>query len=1052
MKPLKLVMQAFGSYIRETTIDFERLGEGLFLITGDTGAGKTTIFDAIAFALYGETSGQRRDGSMMRSQSAPADQETRVELVFSDGGEIYRIVRTPSYQRQSLRKNKDGEYTMTGVQAKVSLILSDGTEFSGRISQINEKIRSIVGIDRNQFSQTAMIAQGEYMRLLSASSKERKEIFARIFDTGIYGQIQQKLREKNSALQKRLDENRNFYLREAARIHAAEEGELSKEWERVQPLLETGSEEILNTAEAICALSRRLDEEAEKAEERRIGQLRDLEKRMEAARRTAELRAREERAERQYQVLEGQREEMEGKKQRVLLAVRALPLQAKEEEIQKKGAELRQTREGIQTDREKLSRTAAALSEAEKEGERISEQFRSSQPQLLAEIEGLRRSLPLYESLEQVKKNLLQAQKLKKETAERRFRAEEGRQKSLSELKALRTEEKEKGDSHQKFSECREKAAELRKQKEEMISLSRQLSALIKQEEKLSQEEEILERESLDYEKASASYDKMNRVFIRAQAGILAKGLTEGEPCPVCGSCIHPNPAQVTEGQVTEEELNRAKEMRDRRDKILRQQSLKLQALRSEYETEKRQIRKLWRKDSTEEGFDTHSAFREMKEFLMSLQKEEEKTEKELLKQKEAADRLSALAERIEEEERRRTELEEEVRSLVEREGQMSAVVERLSAQAQEQKNQLSFSSKKEAEEQLSQAERRLGELSSKMDEAERVRDSLKRETEALKGRLSAQEEKRQEASEEREHLLREFRELAQETGFSSEEEYRSAILRDKEREELSEEISSYEKEVSAARASLSQCRESAEGGTEESEEILKCQAQELIAEREKAAENLRALASLRTENERAYQSIRDLLREREKLLEEYQLIHILYSTADGKVNGTARMDFQTYVQRQYFSQMIFAANRRLKRMTRGSFLLKCREFETLSLRGEAGLDLDVYSVETDSVRDVKTLSGGESFLAALAMALGMADVIQDTAGRVEMDALFIDEGFGALDDEARARAIAVLKELSGGKRMIGIISHVAELREQLGKKLIVKRGESGSSVQMEIE
>ena len=200
MKPLRLVMSAFGSYLKQTEIDFEALGDGIFLITGDTGAGKTTIFDAIAFALYGETSGQRRDGSMMRSQSALPKQETGVELVFSDRGEVYRIVRSPSYERPSLRKKKDGEQAMTTQPARVSLFLPDGSEFPGKISDVNEKIREIVGVDRGQFSQTAMIAQGEYMRLLTAGSRERKEIFSRIFDTGVYERIQRKLRERNSEL------------------------------------------------------------------------------------------------------------------------------------------------------------------------------------------------------------------------------------------------------------------------------------------------------------------------------------------------------------------------------------------------------------------------------------------------------------------------------------------------------------------------------------------------------------------------------------------------------------------------------------------------------------------------------------------------------------------------------------------------------------------------------------------------------------------------------------------------------------------------------------
>ena len=208
MKPKLLTMSAFGSYGGVTQIDFERAGTGLFLITGDTGAGKTTIFDAISFALYGAASGAGREGAMLRSQYAPEDAETWVELTFEDKGQDYTIRRSPAYTRLSKRKNKDGAYTATSVAPKASLLLPNGSEMSGRIREIDEKIRAIVGVDRDQFSQIAMIAQGEYIRLLHASSKERKEIFSRIFHTGIYGRIQQKLREADRTLYGKLEDNK----------------------------------------------------------------------------------------------------------------------------------------------------------------------------------------------------------------------------------------------------------------------------------------------------------------------------------------------------------------------------------------------------------------------------------------------------------------------------------------------------------------------------------------------------------------------------------------------------------------------------------------------------------------------------------------------------------------------------------------------------------------------------------------------------------------------------------------------------------------------------
>ena len=359
MKPLKLTMSAFGSYVKETAIDFERLGDGIFLITGDTGAGKTTIFDAIAFALYGETSGQRREGPMMRSQWAPPDQETRVELFFSDGGETYKIVRSPSYQRRSLRKNKDGEYSMTLSQARASLTLPDGTEFPGKISDINEKIRSIVGIDREQFSQTAMIAQGEYMRLLLASSKERKEIFSKIFDTGIYGAIQQKLREKNSALTRKLEDNRKFFEREASRLQIPEDSCLGQRWKEVSGLLDSSGEEILKTVEEALAASFQAEKESRELEQQVLARKTGLERRLEAARAGEKLRQQQIRAEGLLQALEAERGLQEERKRRLKQAVEALPLQAKEEEILANRSALAQSRKSA----ERLSGQLAALTE-----------------------------------------------------------------------------------------------------------------------------------------------------------------------------------------------------------------------------------------------------------------------------------------------------------------------------------------------------------------------------------------------------------------------------------------------------------------------------------------------------------------------------------------------------------------------------------------------------------------------------------------------------------------------------------------------------------------
>ncbi|MCI7261950.1 MAG: SMC family ATPase, partial [Clostridiaceae bacterium] len=302
--------------------------------------------------------------------------------------------------------------------------------------------------------------------------------------------------------------------------------------------------------------------------------------------------------------------------------------------------------------------------------------------------------------------------------------------------------------------------------------------------------------------------------------------------------------------------------------------------------------------------------------------------------------------------------------------------------------------------------------------------------------------------------LLRQrFREaLASSDLKGSEEELHRILCTPEEEKRMREQLEQYQKEYAKAEAIVLRCRAETEGLQRIPEEELRRRIQELTQEKKRRSEHHAQALARRSRNEDALRCLMRHLEERERIREEKQQVDVLYMTADGKLSGSARLDFQTYIQRQYFQQMIQAANRRLKGMTDGAFLLQCRELSELGKQGEAGLDLDVYSLTTDRVRDVKTLSGGESFLAALAMALGMADVIQNTAGSVRVDAMFIDEGFGSLDEESRLKAIRILKELAGDRRLVGIISHVTELKEQIGRKLAVTKDAAGSHVSWELE
>ena len=376
----------------------------------------------------------------------------------------------------------------------------------------------------------------------------------------------------------------------------------------------------------------------------------------------------------------------------------------------------------------------------------------------------------------------------------------------------------------------------------------------------------------------------------------------------------------------------------------------------------------------------------------------------------------------------------------------------RIQVETEQLRKNLLWESRSDAERELERLvnERVLLEQSAgeAKDKADRIKSSITQK----EAYLSSEREREAVLGRKVEENRKKWQEALKKNGFATEEEYRNSVLTDNEIAMLSEDMERFNQELLKARTIFQQLRMAAKKLTRVEESELLKERDMLTDEKAKAAERAGLLSARRIRNEGAYRNLQKLMEERRKLKEEKQQIEILYTTADGKVTGSARIDFQTYIQRQYFRQMIHAANKRLCIMTDNQFLLQCRDMELLGMKGEVGLDLDVYSMSTDRTRDVKTLSGGESFMAALAMALGMADVIQSTAGKVNIDAMFVDEGFGSLDESSRMKAIRILKELAGDRRLVGIISHVTELKEQIDRKLLVTKNDKGSFVHWELE
>ncbi len=1060
MKPLKITMSAFGSYAGEVTVDFEKAGHGIFLITGDTGAGKTTIFDAIAFALFGESSGRKRDGSMMRSQYAPDERETFVTLVFSQKGERYQVRRRPSYLRLSRRKNKNGEYTTVQVTAQASLILPDGTEYPGGIREVNQKLQELIGVDYGQFSQIAMIAQGDYLRLLHASSRERKEIFSKIFDTGVYRQVQTRLKEENDRMAAALEDGRKLIAHELGDVQMSPERE--EEWQALLTRPETGAEQIEE------ALSRFLSEQ-EKA-------LKDMalqKKEKEQAERSLEEKLRQaEEINRQLALLEKEREalslllsrkeEQEELEKRLSLAQKAEKTEPAQRNFQERKKELDAGQKRQKERKEALGllqkNAQAAIREAEEERKRYDARF----PGLQEELVKLQNDLPLFEQCKKARAEQEEAARREAQAGKRRNEAQEQLESLKQQLETLKKEQERLEGAAGEADALKLRLEGLKRQKERLLRLAQQLSewkkTVQKREEKMREAEAALQ----ELARRDRAYAERNQAFLAAQAGLMAEKLTEGSPCPVCGSLHHPTPAALLESAVTQEAVERAKQERDEAERKSRRiagesaglvESCRRQRFSMEQELgvlmqEEAGTALSW-EDCGEEAFGervtawgrgSHAACMENIRQVQKRLEEAQQAGMLLEEKKQEQTRTEEKREKAE------AQKEEADRLLLEMREKLAAAKSAL----EQIRKRLPGQTEEEARGALARLTEEKKRLEEGLSQAEERKNTLLQQEKEQAGALQAAEENAERLKKALEAAALAWENSWKEQGFDTEEACLQARASAADMEAWKRTRAAYDQELLRSRERTAQLEKQLAGQERTAAEVLQALAdsrETCRQEREKLEADSGQLAAVWGRNRKALENLKRLWKGQETQEKEYRLLRHLFQTANGRLSGTAGLDFQTWVQRQYFQRMIQAANRRLNVMADGQFLLQCRSLDALGKQGEVGLDLDVYSMVTGKVRDVKTLSGGESFLTALAMALGMADVIQSTAGYVQIDAMFIDEGFGSLDEESRMRAIRILQDLAGGKRLIGIISHVQELKDQIDRKLIVKKDEKGSHV-----
>lgn len=924
MKPLKLTMSAFGSYAGKNVIDFTGQQQGIFLITGDTGAGKTTIFDAITYALYNQTSGGERNGNMMRSQYAQPETETYVELEFLYRGQTYRVRRNPDYKITKTLKN--GKIRGQKVPHSVELTLPDGTVFPEKKNATDAKIIEILGLTADQFSQIVMIAQGDFLKLLYTKSDERKMIFSKLFRTDIYWKIQENLRRKSMEMDERIQENDRAFEQEKS---------------RTIPLPES---EELPLDELVERLRERL-KDALKEQNLRRANVEELNKKITKYEEINKLFVSLEKIRQTGKELEARQVESKERRQQIENALKADKVLVAEQQNLRQQQTVEQSVQAIAKMEETLTNNQEMFETLKTQLQEVEAEQKREAADIQKKMLALEQSFPSYEALQNARSEEQQAKKVWEDLGKA---SEESFHKKKAGIAALKEQQK-------------------------------------RQEQVVEQTKKNWEQTSLSASESAKHYEHMYEAFLKEQAGILAENLSAGCPCPVCGSTVHPDPAKLPDHAVTELEVEQAKKTRAAAE-------------------EKRDL--------------AYAAF------------EAEKTEKQKLAQaveKEEADFV--LAQTIAKQQRKEAE-------------QNYVSLQKIAEQIREK---LVYPSLAEAKKQYAAMQKALEAAEQEIAKKRQKVSELAEAMNTLKGQKLAEEENQKTAKKLAVKTEKEYAKLLEKSGFVSEETYHLAILPERSRSKLEREEKEYESQCLRQQSEQKLLEKQVSGKTYTDTTELN---EQLKAEKQALKEEEKTYMELHTayENDRSVlQNCAVYLEKGKKLESEDQVIKSLSKTANGRLSGSAKIDFETYIQRQYFKQIIHEANKRLLTMSNHQFILKLKEEANTGRKTNEGLDLSVYSLVTDSERDVKTLSGGESFLAALAMALGLSDIVERSAGAIHPDMMFIDEGFGSLDAQSRQQAIEVLAELAGDSRMVGIISHVTELKEQIDRKLVVNRTDNGS-------
>lgn len=1070
MKPILLTMQAFGSYGEKTEIDFQKGGD-FFLISGDTGSGKSTIFDAMMFALYGEVStvGINKDKKKNEKLDEMLSQFVDVQktkpyasLVFTayqhGQEETYTVRRTPRYTRPAKR----GDAKLQDERETVELLMPDGSQYPGKLSETNRKIEELVGLTADQFRKVVMIAQGEFMDFLRAGSKEKTELLRDLLKTDYYYQLSERLKtlakDKNTAA-KTLRANMSFFAgravteglpEEDAQALEAAKGTVIKAAEKLQPEQVDALVEVLSGVCARLQLQQgELTQQQTSAQKDRDACMKQIEAAQPLMQRFKEL----EDAEKTLQECAAQADEIEKKRGLIGKIRDAWAIEPKYQRMRDAQKALTDAQRELAAKQQELPQLKQTAEDAKACYQQM-EKTKDAATTHCAEVETkVEKALKTFDALDEAEKALRQA-----EEADTKAKTDaESAKKALDDFKnqedAWRTQEAELQGAEAAYEVCKQQNQQYRDLKKSLEDLHGNQKDVQEKARQAAAAKDAYASTTQKYQRAQNEYDDYRLAFLNAQAGLLARELAPGKPCPVCGALEHPVPCQLTQEnqQLNREQLERRRKAADDAAKAQEEKAK---------ESESAQVKLTERQKAAEEAerklVENAKNIREnvpmataadveamLTAWLPELQSASKSVQAKVDALKKVRENLDGAKAEREKLEKAAADAQETAKSTTVK----KAEAEKTWNLHQEELSSSAYRTREDAVAQRTQAQEAKQKAEAAASQAaEKERQAQKAETDCETQIRRLNEEMPQKQANAEEFNQQYQQTMAEKSLDETQWQALTANYDAEEPDRLQKEVSDFDQRKSKAEGQCATAQNAIAG--REKPDMAKLEAASKAAESalKEASDALESAKHLRLNNEKVLEDLREGRDPLANACKEANTAQHLSDVMAGTESGN-RMNLETFVQRSYMEKILCDANRRFRDMSNGQFELKLIPVEDAGEGKNKGLDLEVYSIVTGKTRSVNTLSGGESFMAALSLALGMADQIQAATAAIHLDVMFIDEGFGSLSDNARNEAVNILKEMAGKQRQIGIISHVSELKDEIENQLIVKKDDRGSHI-----